>query len=248
MYFYIVSGEYAVIGIETYPSNIETGEYINAKAYLTYPDDHDPWIRWSLDSSVLKEGFLSDIEDTCLLTAPAEDGVYSLKTELFPVEPQPDHNSSAVFHSDLFVNPGDGESRTPVEDSIYTFYVSFDSGPGDVQNKKGTPELIGDPEEEQGRQDGYVLDSDDGIRYQYNPLPLDMEGYVQDFTLSLDFSYKNLPPEDEWRLITIGEEESCFVLYYNGSDEVILCRVIRSCRFSLFPVYGFIARKWPGLS
>ncbi len=219
VYFYIVSGEYAVVGIETYPSDIKTGEYINARAYLTYPDDRDPWIRWSLDNSVLKEGYLSDMADTCLLTAPAEDGVYSLKTELFPVEPQPAHNSSAVFHSDLFVNPGDGKSRTPAEDSIYTFYVSFDSGPADIQNKDETPDIIGNPEEDQGRQDGYILDSDDGIRYHYNTLPLDADGNVQNFTLSLDFSYEDLPSADQWRLITIGDESSCFVLYYNGSDE-----------------------------
>ena len=215
LYFYVVSGDYAISGIETYPPNIVAGESISARAYLTYPEGSDPWIRWYLNSRVIQEGLLSDDNIYCNFIVPEEEGVFSLMGEIFPVEPVSDQRSSAVFHTDLFITPGDENPWSLLDESVHTFYVSFVSA---ITGTAGSPELIGKPALKSGKAGGYILSSSDGIRYHYNTLPLDSLGNVEDFTLSLDFEYEDLPAKDEWRMVTIGNSLSSFVLFYNGSD------------------------------
>jgi len=219
VYFYIVGGGYGIDGLDTYPSDIGAGENITARASLTYPEGRDPWIRWTLDDVILKEGFLSDEKESCFFTVPGEEGVFSLKAELFPVKPLPEHHSSAFSHSDLFVTVDGHDPWALLEDMVHTFYVSFSDGLEDIRNPAESPELIGDPEADSGLFGGYVFSSEDGIRYHYNVLPLDESGNVQDFTLSMDFIYEDLPSSGQWRMVTIGNRYSSFVLYYSGLDQ-----------------------------
>lgn len=213
--FFIVRGSYRIRGIETYPSDIRAGEHITAGVSLSYPQGRNPWLRWTLDDQVIKEGFLSEIRETCFLAVPGEEGVFALQAELFPLEPEPSQKSSVRSHTNLFVVSGEGPASSSLKGNRSTFYASFLSDDQDVTRSAGKVETIGNPHSE-GIGRGFRFAADEGIRYGYGILPTDEERRLQSFTLSLNFEYDDLPDEGEWGMIRVGRD---FLLLYDGERQ-----------------------------
>ena len=210
-YFYLVDGEFSILSIETYPPNIEPGGILTARVYTVYPEDSTPWLRWSLDGETLLEGFLSDMGSTVSFPVSQEDGIYSLKCELFPLEPEENLVSSLSTYTDLFVSPSGGS--LPLEELVnssfsFSFQLDIDSV---------VPPSSWD-----------ILPVDQGVVYSYPDLPGGSFGTVGDFSLALDFSSDLLALLDDWKLIFLGKRDSGFVLFYNGVQETFYAGFTRA--------------------
>ncbi len=248
VYFFISDGDFRIVSIETYPPNVVPGDTVTARVFPVYPGEMDPWLRWTLDGEVLLEGYLSEIGETVDFAITGDEGLYSLKGELFPVMSDESLVSLAYAYTDLFVSPASEEEadREPPENSEYSFYVSFDQGADELPVEEGSVAVIGNPDAS-ADQEGYVFSSEDGIVYQFSGLPLDSEGSVSDFSLHLDFTYEKLPLQGEWRLISIGSAEDGFVLFYNGTNQMFYAGFSRfpeeysSVPLSVFPENGQVS-------
>ena len=217
VYFYLVDGEYDFLGIETYPPSAGPGSYIRARASLEYPENSEPWLRWILDDQILFEGFVSEIGLIYSFTVPDEEGVYSLKGELFPLEPDADYISSVNAHTDLFVSMA-ADDETDDSDPVFSILnLPFDGEGADTLGEGYSVELFGLPEPVSGDRAGFSFTADDGLFCPDVVLSLNRDTELKGFSLNLDFKYENLPVYGRWRILSLGSTQSGFSLVYDGS-------------------------------
>ena len=201
-YFYLVDGDFSISSIETYPPKVQPGGNITARVYAVFPEDSSPWLRWSLDGVTLLEGFIGQIGSTVSFPASRDDGIYTLKCELFPLEPQKKFISTLAALTDIYVSPdGSGNALENEADSLFYFSVQLD-------NSTVIPGAFWD-----------IQSTNQGVTYLYPSLPGSRLGAVESFSLSLEFSPEDLANSKQWQLISMGERGNEFILFYNEREK-----------------------------
>jgi len=83
----VFSGSLPAPRLAAYPGELVTGGTTLLKLEAYDLKGLDPWVRWSLDGTLLSEGFISDHADRIPWRTPAANGVYIARAELFPFKP-----------------------------------------------------------------------------------------------------------------------------------------------------------------
>lgn len=218
-YIYVASGVFEVKTLETYPPGVGPGDSLSARTTMNVAEDSDPWIRWSLDGIVLKEGFLSDTGLLCHFEVPELEGIYSLKVELFPVEPGKNQMSSAYRQSDLFVDGNGGHGWERSGDRIFRYFIDFGDAMVNKMAPEDTPVIQGSPTVfYEGQMKGLRFDEGDGLRFERYALELLSGGRSGEFTLSMAFSFGSLPDKGVFNIFSTGTDQSSFSLVYDADS------------------------------
>ncbi len=218
-YLYVVSGVFEVESLETYPPGVGPGDSLSARATLNVASGYNPWIRWTLDGIVLKEGFLSDTGFLCIFEVPETEGIYSLKVELFPVEPGDHHFSAAFRQSDLFVDGNGGHEWQNSGDRVFRYFVDFSDALINKMAPEESPDIIGSPSVyHEGQMKGVRFTEADGLSFDRYALELLSGGRAQEFTLSMAFSFERLPDEGVYNIFSTGSDDSRFSFVYDASS------------------------------
>ncbi len=177
-------------GIDVYPP-----EFAPGSSGLVFPKVDAPdtvWVRWSLGDTIISEGTLGSYASGLVWNAPREEGVYTLKMEVFPFAP-PD-SSSYTFPSSLssnvqiFVtNTVSPDTYDLSPDSSYTMLLNFNGNIADEGTFQNPTEQTGDPSlilDDGGF--GYFFHKGDGITVDADTLPVS-EGYLSPFSATFRF-------------------------------------------------------------
>jgi methionine-rich copper-binding protein CopC len=206
--FFYAPGEYRVLGIQSYPPSLLPGTSMTLKAQLQVPEAADPYIRWTLGDTVIARGLLSAGLDEVAWPAPAQEGIYVIRVEMFPVPPAAgaEYPFRAVTSLDaqLYVT-----NRSALTDSDLSppesYYSLFhfngdlsDSARGSAGAGAATAPATGRPAGSASRAEaigapqlvavqesvGYRLQAPSGLRLPRWILPT-VDGTLQPFTLTL---------------------------------------------------------------
>ncbi len=175
--FFVTTGTYRILGLTSYPASSHPQADGLLRLSLDLPAQADPYLVWTLNGVVVESGFLSETGETIAVQAPAAQGVFPIRVDLYPhwvddatmrgVRPP------VTYRGELFVSNAPALSRTDLgpresyfalyhfrgsvrDDGVRTgWFPARDFGARAV----GTPELA-------ARADafGYLLDGSSGFR------------------------------------------------------------------------------------
>lgn len=86
----VYSGAMRDPSIQTVPSSPLAGKPVLFKVSHSGEDHLDPWVRWTVRGTLVKQGFISNHADRMAWTAPKYPGFYDIKVEVFPYWPAPE--------------------------------------------------------------------------------------------------------------------------------------------------------------
>ncbi|MEW5816703.1 MAG: hypothetical protein AB1798_15080, partial [Spirochaetota bacterium] len=188
--FFYTTGEYTITGITSYPPVISPGSTAILHANCKYPEEADPYLRWSLGGEIIAEGTVSRQMDNLKWKAPPTEGVYSIKLELFPFAPSGgtiySFSSSISLKTEVFVtkSPSAEKDELSPEDQYYSlFHFRGDFSDFGLRPNKKLPVAIGEPELSiSGSLFGYYLNGSNGIEIPAVILPF-KESRLEPFSL-----------------------------------------------------------------
>lgn len=211
--FFYVKGTYSVTNITSFPPTITPGTEALLSGNFEHPAGSDPYVRWSMDGTLLKKGLLSHGYDKLHWDAPAVEGVYSVKLEIFPFAPPTggsfEFQSEEYMEAEIFVKEQQASSSTDFEDENFYSMLHFqgsmeDTGAGP---DKGEIEPIGNPEVDvRGNVFGYYCDGSSGFAVEELLLPFE-ETFFGPFTLSMKL-YLDKQPKNRVLFLTTDSVES----------------------------------------
>ncbi|NOY07377.1 MAG: hypothetical protein GXP33_00845 [Spirochaetes bacterium] len=193
--FFYVTGSYKILGIQSDPPVIGPDTEVKLQADLNLPDNADPYLRWSQNGKVIGSGTLSKGAGSIEWKTPEEEGVYSIKVELFPFPPPAaddySFSSSIYLNSEVYVTRG--TAQTSFYSSIYfnespeeygmVKKLALSSVSGDfIITPIGTPAFTGS-----SPKGGFKLTNGAGFTANYSILPFE-NGTIQPFTITIDLS------------------------------------------------------------
>ncbi|HVO38923.1 MAG TPA: hypothetical protein VMV03_07830 [Spirochaetia bacterium] len=197
--FFVAAGGWRIAGIKSYPPVITSSGKVLLKADLQYPSGSDPWVRWSWKGKVIQKGSISQGLGKILWTVPADEGVYTITLEMFPVAPTGDSDfsfsSSMSLSTDVYVSMGTRPGRGDLgPDSSYLSLMHMqasldDAGVGARKAGKTTAISVGSPEivsTEEGF--GYRAAPGSGIALSWLALPME-NGSLKPFTIEFGISF-----------------------------------------------------------
>jgi hypothetical protein len=224
--FFVATGNWRIAGIKSYPPVIGSSGKVLLKADLQYPDGVDPWLRWSYKGKVIQKGTVSKGLGKILWTAPADEGVYTITLEMFPVAPSVDSDysfpSSISLSTDVYVSTGNqsGAGDLGSADSYLTLLrlqgTFDDSGAGAKKLGKSSATAIGSPEivsTENGF--GYRLTSGVGFSLSWLTLPVD-GGSLNPFTVSFGISFDSFSTTNNLLVASTSDGIFSFTLSVDG--------------------------------
>jgi hypothetical protein len=228
--FFYITGEYSVHGISSYPPTTTAGHETVLEADLQYPDQANPYLRWSQDDVILARGSVAEGLEKITWLAPKEEGVYSIRIEMFPVPPPAGDDfafsSSLELTAKLFVSTVNllTEDELVPEDSYYSlFHLN-----GSLRNSG----LLGtETTEEDARAIGPTRwSSEDGImgletgpglglEYPLNVLPI-LEGELSPCTVT----FKVLPSEVNMNrnvMVIDRNDDFQFKIFFDSEGQLV---------------------------
>jgi hypothetical protein len=228
--FFYVNGEYAIRGISSFPPTTTAGHETVLEADLLYPDQANPYIRWSQEEVVLAKGSLADGLRKITWSAPDAQGVYSIRVEMFPVPPplgdDYSFSSSVELTAKLFVSAESllTEDELVPEDSYYAlFHLN-----GSLRNSG----MLGTESAEEEAQSfgqirwnnesgimGLQTGSGSGLRCPLNILPI-LEGELSPCTIT----FKLLPAGENanQNLMVIDQNERFrFRIFFDADGQLV---------------------------
>lgn len=220
--FFISGDRLRIASVSTYPASFFPESTGLARANIEASEEADPYLRWSVQGNVIREGYLSDGLDEVEVSAPAEEGVYELRMELFPAGPT--ENVSLEFSSTIAqttelvvrrnVEPGPND-LTP-EDSYYALF-HFMGNTRDVgvrsslmQDAPDAVSTIGSPQPDIREEVfGYYLDGSSGFNVNDLLIPF-RDGRPTPFSINL----RVVPGESfaEQSVLSAEAEDGSFAL------------------------------------
>ncbi len=224
--FFYAPGEYRVLGIQSYPPSLLPGASTVLKAQLKVPENANPFLRWTLAGAVVARGTLRDGFDQIHWPAPAQEGIYPVQVELFPVPPvdgaEYTFKASASLQAQLYVTrrKAPGQTDLSPESSYFSlFHFNGDladsapeaggsGGPAEAE-PIGAPNLVVVQEKV-----GYQVRESSGLRLPRWILPLS-EGRLQPFTLTMGLILQ--PSDGPKDLLTLRSREGDFLLQIRTS-------------------------------
>lgn len=217
--FFIAEGQYAVDGVTAFPPSFFPESSGILRVQLSVPEGADPYLRWTMDGSVLEEGYLSEGLDEVLVKSSSSEGVYPVLVEVFPTGPIDfeetgaggsgsdvteqrsfPFQSSARYTSQIVVRrTADlGEYDLAPEGSYYSLFhfmgnIRDDGARMELFDSAAPAQTIGTPDlRVTGGLFGYHLDGSAGFRVPEFILPV-RDGGMSDFSVSARLLY--LPEE-----------------------------------------------------
>ncbi len=228
-FFYSQGEEYGVNGISVYPPVLYPGGDGILFSDLEIPVESDPFLRWSIDDTIISEGYLAGGSDILAWNAPEIEGVYSITLEIFPEGPVPGEdflfNSTVYLNAEIFVSKNQriGKNEFYPEDKYYSLY-HFRGETEDYgyrEEKSGTL-VLGDPEFSfRDSVPGFYMDGLSGYRINEILLPfktgiLEDKGVLEPFSFKMRILFEELPSgKDLFR--TLSDDES--FLFAVSADE-----------------------------
>ncbi|MEE9308324.1 MAG: hypothetical protein V3V57_12450 [Spirochaetia bacterium] len=202
--FFYIAGQYDILGITSFPPTVMAGHESVIEADLLYPAGSNPYIRWTQDGTILATGPVSEGFQSITWPAPEEEGVYSIRVEMFPVPPPAggdfSFSSSLSLTARLYVSTKSilTEDELVPEDSYYSlFHLNgslANTGVLGTEAAQKEARLIGDAGlSTEGGIMGYKLKAGGGIVYPLNVLPI-LNGQLPPCTVT-------------FRLIPAGQSE-----------------------------------------
>ncbi len=177
-------------GIDSYPP-----EFAPGSSGLVFPKVDAPpavWIRWSLGDTIISEGTLASYASGLVWNAPQEEGVYTLKMEVFPSAPP--EASSYSFSSPLssnvqiFVTKSVSPNTYDLSPgSSYTTLLNMNGNLLDNGTFHSSAKAVGDPSltlDDGGF--GYLLHQGDGVSLDTDTLPVS-DGTLGPFSVTFRF-------------------------------------------------------------
>ena len=225
--FFYVTGSYKIMGIQSDPPVISPDTVVKLQADLNLPDKADPYLRWSQNGKVIGSGTLSKGADSIEWKAPEEEGVYSIKVELFPFPPPAADDYS--FSSSIYLNSEVYVTRETAQTSFYSS-IYFNESPEEYGMVKklassavsgdfiitplGTPAFTGSSPE-----GGFKLANGAGFTANYSILPFE-NGTIQPFTITLDISVSD--PVKDRTIVSLNDEGEFpyFEIRFNTDSEI----------------------------
>jgi hypothetical protein len=218
--FFIARESAIIAGIKSFPPVITTGATVLLKAELQAPAAANPYLRWSWKGRMFARGLLNAGAAEALWVAPSEEGVYSIRLELFPSAPPPGPDfpfaSSVSLSTDLYVTAGIRPARGDLgpEQSYWSLlHLQGNLKEAGAAGKKagraeatpiGTPQIV---QVEDGF--GYRLDGQSGIAIPWLVVPVD-GGILKPFTVSIGLAPESF--EAERRILSVTDTEGAFSL------------------------------------
>jgi hypothetical protein len=200
--FFISNGQFALLGLSSFPATLYPGSAGLLSLSLDVPFGSDPFLEWYLDDRLIQAGFLAETGITLEIQAPGESGAYTVRVDLFPTTPVVHEESVpavVTYQAELLVSTElllDQSDLTP-ERSYFVLHHFL----GDLRDSGARTELfesvssgtraIGDPTlAVESDIFGYRLDGDDGFELDGFILPV-RDGRLTPFSLSF-----RLRPDD----------------------------------------------------
>ncbi len=218
--FFIMRERAIISGIKSFPPVITAGATVLLKAALEAPAAANPYLRWSWKGKVFAHGLLNAGAGEALWAAPSEEGVYSIRLELFPSAPPSvadfQFASSVSLSTDLYVTAGTRPARGDLgpEQSYWSLlHLQGNLKEAGAAGKKagrteaapiGTPQIV---QVEDGF--GYRLDGQSGITIPWLVLPVD-GGILKPFTVSIGLTPESF--EAEQRILSVTDSEGALSL------------------------------------
>ncbi|OHD72503.1 MAG: hypothetical protein A2177_10905 [Spirochaetes bacterium RBG_13_68_11] len=213
-----------ISGIASFPPLITASTPVQLSADITADAGSDPWLRWTWRGKTIAQGSRSSGAAAVLWKAPADDGVYAVTLELFPVAPPEgtgySFRSSIAMSTDIYVSAAGAAARNelgPVSSYLSLFHLQADladavavaKDPKRVAIPIGSPRIV-----PVGDGFGYRLEGGAGFRVPWPVLPVDM-GELAPFTLSVGIRPEQLTGAD--RIVTATAGAITFTLEF-GTD------------------------------
>jgi hypothetical protein len=126
--FFVASGSYRILGLTSYPASSYPEADGLLRVSLDVPAGADPFLVWWLDGRVIESGYLSQTGRTVAVLAPAAQGVFSVRVEVYPVWPEgADFRSvraPSAYATELYVSdaPSLAGSDLAPESSYFALY------------------------------------------------------------------------------------------------------------------------------
>lgn len=200
--FFYVEGTYSLTGITSYPPVVSPKSAALLEAQIVSPVNADPYLRWAMGDSVIREGYASDGLRTIQWISPVTEGVYSITAELFPVKPEGlTYIASPLrIKAEIFVTSSDKPGKNEYEPSAsYATLLHFRGDLKDFGYAPQTVSVLGNPVlDVKGNTFGYSMMGKDGFRFERMAVPV-REDMLQPCTL-------------EFRLLStmLGKEQALF--------------------------------------
>lgn len=207
--FFFVREEYEINAIVAYPQIFYPGGAGLVLADLGIPERADPFLRWSSDDTVLREGSLSEGADELQLAVGDREGVISIRLEVFPFgpdalrggsEPAAETTSASTafdfvsfisLEAQFFVSTSqdtDEEEFGPEEDYYSLFHFRGETIDWGFGGNGAPAEPVGSPELAiEAGAFGYLLDGSNGFVVDDVLLPSE-DGVLQPFSFSGRFA------------------------------------------------------------
>nr|MDA3810256.1 hypothetical protein [Spirochaetaceae bacterium] len=201
----------------------------------------DPFLRWSLNGLILKEGYLSEGLDSLNWLSDEENGLYSIKLEVFPESCDASLQSSVFDFAEIIVSDqfaGETGSLTP--DDLYSLLFHF-SGDLKLANDLGfevveSGEL--QPESIDNRL-GYSFTEQTGLFISGESLPV-RSGQITPFSISGRVLIPGIFTGGN--LITISESQKPILslsIDNSGYLDLLINGELSKSRFTLFEMTDF---------
>ncbi|MFW6289204.1 MAG: hypothetical protein ACOC2Q_05430, partial [Spirochaetota bacterium] len=126
--FFIVSGHYRIVGLTSYPASSYPEADGLLRLSLDVPPASDPYLVWKINDTVVESGHLSETGATIAVLAPAAQGVFPVRVELYPFMPEGVDIASVPaptdYTAELYVSNSPAPGRTDLvpRDSYFALY------------------------------------------------------------------------------------------------------------------------------
>jgi hypothetical protein len=235
--FFYVAGLYDIQGITSYPPTTMAGHETIIEADLLYPEEANPYVRWSQGESILAAGRVSEGLRSITWLAPEEEGVYSIQVELFPVPPPVGTDfsflSAVALTAQLYVSSASSLSEDELvpEDSYYSlFHLNGslqNSGFLGVETTQEEAQVIGDAKlsSEKGLM-GYKTGAGAGLYYPLNILPI-LDGKLSPCTITFKLQPSVQNEDRNLMVITDRSEGFRFRVFFDSEGQLAATLGIR---------------------
>jgi len=213
-----------ISGINSYPLVLRPGARGLMELRIP-PMETDPWVRWSLEGQILKEGFLSEISSRLTVESPGSVGAYTVRADFYPFAPPGGTSwsfSSPVYQETLLyvsneIKVDDPYFQNPdVFSHLFHFqgeYADWSSGePVQVLTSLDEPVL-----DVFRGVFGYRMDQFSGFEGTNLSLPLSAEGRLEPF--SLVFSLAVVDGSRKGTIFQAQNETGDFSLVFKLDEE-----------------------------
>jgi hypothetical protein len=217
-----------IAGIASFPPLITASSPVLLSAEIAAVAGSDPWLRWTWREKTIAQGNRSSGTAAVLWTAPAGDGVYTVTLELFPVAPPAGtkyaFRSSIAMSTDIYVSAAGAAARDelgPASSYLSLFHLQADLVDAAAKGQKRVATPIGSPRiVPVGDGFGYRLVDGAGFHVPWPVLPVDKDGNLAPFTLSVGIRPEQLTGADSIITATAGTLAFTLGLGTNASPEL----------------------------